>query len=762
MSGTPEINTEEITSSKEDTPNLKVGATENDAIDTTGMKRLALLQKENEYLMKKITEELTTWSKNNIKSAQYTVISIVISVIALLFGVILFIFEKSNYKQEVKNIISTSIIGTGGSVTLLGSLASLRNLFQQSGEGAKDFQKTLDSFNALFKEEGVKDNEDKIVQRKIKKIKELEDHLKDQKRIYIFLDALNKHMQHMSICRSISVSIISLLFIMLAIISIFYLIFNDDETIFDEIDIFLITFSAYCLFYSICVMICIQIIIPSVTEKMLDPDYLESFEKYCSTKDISEEDKFKRYSSTISLKDLLGFLSYRIYKEAWLVGIIDSIKYSILGIKSLQRKRKKESDLNKKKDLDLELKQKKLDHYESYKQDLQNIQNLKLELELVALNLVRKEIKLNKQRFERVNGDYQNLQLQPEDLEVEEMKLINRKLEIVITKLDQIIKPNESDSESDYHKQKLLEIANDEIKELNLKKQELDEKGKDVKKVEDAIEVIEKVKVAIENKSELEKVKDAIKILEKLDLKKLEELRVELKKNKLYLLKLELKEMESDLLKKELNLEQKQKLKLKLKQKALELVKLEIKSIQTKLDSEKYKKKEPKLRNIEKNELDLKLRQKKIKQELVEIKLELDQKRNSDNSDSKEIEELKSDSRHKKIELVKKEIEWTQTKLKLVKKKIESQLKPQWYIRILYFLKLDSKDENKELKEKQKNLISELESKTQELQYRNIKYYLNIDCINFLYFLFKNPNIKKLYIYDYIIYNDDDEINEFF
>ncbi|CAG8785578.1 18775_t:CDS:2, partial [Gigaspora rosea] len=326
--------TDEITSSKED------AAIKNDDTDIIGITREVLLHKENEYLMKKITEELTTWSDNNVKSAQYTIISIVISAIAILFGVILLIFEKSSYRQEVKNIISTSIIGTGGSVTLLGSLASLKDLFKQASEEAKDFEKTLESFKDLFKEPKKEDDDkddidNEIDKNKPKKIKELEKHLEDQKNIYIFLDGLNKNMQHMSICRSISVSIISLIFIMLAIISIFYLLFKEDETIFKKIDIFLISFSAYCLLYSICVMICIQIIIPSVTEKMLDPDYMDSFENYCSISDVSEDEKFKLYKSTVNVLDLIGFLWYRILELTpfkWIIKRISMGKIEFEGI----------------------------------------------------------------------------------------------------------------------------------------------------------------------------------------------------------------------------------------------------------------------------------------------------------------------------------------------------------------------------------------------------------------------------------------------
>ncbi|CAG8459475.1 23615_t:CDS:2 [Gigaspora margarita] len=646
MSSSETMPSEEFTSSKGDAPN---SVTENDVTGTTGIKRVALLHKENEYLMKKITEELTTWSNNNTNSAKYTVISIVISTIALLFGVILFIFEKSNYKQEIKNIISTSIIGTGGSVTLLGSLVSLKELFKRASEGAKDFENTLKSFKALF---------------------------------------------------------------------------QDDK-------------------------------------KMLDPNYLESFEKYCSTKDISEEEKFKRYNSTISLKDLLGFLSYRIYKESWLIGIIDKLnkelgtniqkelklklEQSILGIKLLQRKRKKESDLNKKKDLDLELKQKKLDrdkyrinlsHEKKVALNIFNQKELKIELDRININLIQENQKTNPNE-----EDKEELELVKEHKEHKELELKLLKKHLELEKEKQKIDSHEKIQKlKSYLNQITLDLVKKEL-ELNqkrlkkvqkkLKKLELEkvqrklkelEKELDLTKQKDAIEKLEseiskKIEVIlkeieviskeIKEKKEIKEIKEIKekKEIKEIDLKNLKEIdKLNSEKLKKLMLKLKEKKLElSDSENHKLKLEQKQKLKLDLKQKALELVRLEIKFVQDKLDSEEYKDEvEPKLINIKQSELYLELRQKKIKQELVEIKLELDQKKNSD---SKEIDELKSESRLKKIELVKKEIEWTQTKLELKKKEIELKLKSQlkiWYIRINYFLKLDPKYEDKELTKKEK------------------------------------------------------------
>ncbi|CAG8461601.1 3334_t:CDS:1, partial [Dentiscutata heterogama] len=222
-----------------------------------------LLQRENEFLMIKIKEELDAWRKNNYESSKHTVISIVISSLALIFGVFLFITEKSNFGQEFKNILSTSVIGAGGSLTLIGSLASLKNLFKKVNENAEEFKITMETFKGLYQNADTK-QESPIIEVLVG----LEEYYKDQKKIYKFLEELNSHMQDMLICRSITVTITSLIFLMLAIISIFYLFINCDDYIFVIIDILLISFSSLFLYNSICVMICIQLIIPNVTEGM--------------------------------------------------------------------------------------------------------------------------------------------------------------------------------------------------------------------------------------------------------------------------------------------------------------------------------------------------------------------------------------------------------------------------------------------------------------------------------------------------------------
>ncbi|CAG8808249.1 310_t:CDS:1, partial [Gigaspora rosea] len=54
---------------------------------TTVTNEETLLRIENEYLLKKINEELNEWIKNNYGSTKHTVISIAISSLALLIGI---------------------------------------------------------------------------------------------------------------------------------------------------------------------------------------------------------------------------------------------------------------------------------------------------------------------------------------------------------------------------------------------------------------------------------------------------------------------------------------------------------------------------------------------------------------------------------------------------------------------------------------------------------------------------------------------------
>ncbi|CAG8580725.1 16520_t:CDS:1 [Cetraspora pellucida] len=311
-----------------------------------------LLQKENEYLLGKINEELKEWKKNNYESAKATVISIIVSSLSLLFGVFLFIFEKSTFAQEFKNTISTSVIGTGGSVTLLGSLAGLKNLFKEANEQTEEFKKVLDMFKRTEDETKGESATDEYVQK-------LEEHYMDQKRIYKFLEGLNQHMRFMSICRTVIVTITSLAVLMLALVSVFYLVLSDDEFIFEIIDILLIICSSLILYYSICVMILIQFIIPFSTEEMLAET------KWTDSKDGSNDDPteetndstnkakkkkpFGAYDAEVDLRDLLKFFFHKIKSENnWLSKLIKIIEliifvlfmgcFFMLGLMSLNLK----------------------------------------------------------------------------------------------------------------------------------------------------------------------------------------------------------------------------------------------------------------------------------------------------------------------------------------------------------------------------------------------------------------------------------------
>ncbi|CAG8802438.1 25595_t:CDS:2 [Gigaspora margarita] len=271
-----------------------------------------LLQRENEYLLKKINEELNELIKNNYGSTKHTVISIAISSLALLIGIVLLIFEKSNFGQEIKNIIPTFTIGAGSSLTLFGSLTSLKNLFKQVNKDAEEFKTTLNMFKDLYKNRENKEESIEV----LVIVTEVQKCYEEQKKyMYKFLDGLNKHLKHMSICRSIT----SLIFIILAIISTFYLNCNNDEYIFEIIDILLIFFSSLTLCHSICVMICIQVIIPNMTKDMLDDDQY----KY-------------KYKPKVRLSRLIGFLYGRIQKEKGLSKLIKDFEFKRINMGNVE------------------------------------------------------------------------------------------------------------------------------------------------------------------------------------------------------------------------------------------------------------------------------------------------------------------------------------------------------------------------------------------------------------------------------------------
>ncbi|CAG8595057.1 4263_t:CDS:2 [Gigaspora rosea] len=274
-------------------------------------------------------KELGAWRTNNYESVKHTVISIVISSLALVFGIFLYITERINFGEEIKNIISTSVIGAGGSLTLYGSLASLKNLFKEVNENEEEIKSTMEIFKDLYQK-----SEPQLESKTIEVfVEELEEYYKDLKKIFLFLEGLNKHMHHMLICRSITVTITSLVVLMLAIVSIFYLIVDSQNDFFETIDILLICFSAIILYHTICVMICIQLIIPHITEHMLQKRKKKEKEKMVKMaleevlvqdekmkKEAAEEVpikdeqlKFGQYKSKVSLRKLIKVL-YKNFK----------------------------------------------------------------------------------------------------------------------------------------------------------------------------------------------------------------------------------------------------------------------------------------------------------------------------------------------------------------------------------------------------------------------------------------------------------------
>ncbi|KAF0401370.1 hypothetical protein F8M41_009479 [Gigaspora margarita] len=242
-----------------------------------------VLQRENEYLQKHIKIELDQWRKNNYNSIKHSIISIVICAISLVFGV--FLLASNSFQNQIKNIITTSFIGAGGTISLLGSLSSLRDLFKKIDEKKQyvnDFTDLLKKFQSKSEDKG---NSQGIA---VNNQDDLYEHMNNQTKILKFLKKLNRHMQYMSICRSLYVSITSLIFVTLSIISVFLLIFvPDEQSLFKTIDILLITFSAFCLLGNISDMINIQLIIPKITEKF-STENEKKYEYKIKLKDIYE------------------------------------------------------------------------------------------------------------------------------------------------------------------------------------------------------------------------------------------------------------------------------------------------------------------------------------------------------------------------------------------------------------------------------------------------------------------------------------------
>ncbi|CAB4412325.1 unnamed protein product [Rhizophagus irregularis] len=169
-------------------------------------------------------------------------------------GVVLFI-----KKSDIEGIVSTAVIGSGSTVTLVGSLASLKTLFKDNKEGITQ------TVNTLAGIPNETDTNGKIVTKFHFDLAELRKELNPLR----FMENLNRHMQYMLICRTILVSLVSLVSIILTVVAISVVASNrnkkiKDDDIFSNMIITLISFSVFCLWCTICVRICLQIIIPKV------------------------------------------------------------------------------------------------------------------------------------------------------------------------------------------------------------------------------------------------------------------------------------------------------------------------------------------------------------------------------------------------------------------------------------------------------------------------------------------------------------------
>ncbi|CAB4411854.1 unnamed protein product [Rhizophagus irregularis] len=213
-----------------------------------------LAEREKEYYFNNLKEEFKKWKDYNYKSNRNSIIAMAICLFSIALGVVLFI-----KKSDIEGIVSTAVIGSGSTVTLVGSLASLKTLFKDNKEGITQ------TVNTLAGIPNETDTNGKIVTKFHFDLAELRKELNPLR----FMENLNRHMQYMLICRTILVSLVSLVSIILTVVAISVVASNrnkkiKDDDIFSNMIITLISFSVFCLWCTICVRICLQIIIPKV------------------------------------------------------------------------------------------------------------------------------------------------------------------------------------------------------------------------------------------------------------------------------------------------------------------------------------------------------------------------------------------------------------------------------------------------------------------------------------------------------------------
>ncbi|CAG8726720.1 10260_t:CDS:2 [Dentiscutata erythropus] len=178
---------------KKDQPKAEEGKKDQPKAEEEKKDEENILLRENEFLRNKICEDFKKWKKLNYNATKQSIISTVTCIFFCAIGVFLYITENNQLGIKIKNIVSTSVIGTGGTLTLFGSLASLKALFKEISDHKKDFDSLVNYFRRS-------PDDDKIEISSFAKGVDLEVHAKQQKLISRFLIKINRHMQYMLLC----------------------------------------------------------------------------------------------------------------------------------------------------------------------------------------------------------------------------------------------------------------------------------------------------------------------------------------------------------------------------------------------------------------------------------------------------------------------------------------------------------------------------------------------------------------------------------
>ncbi|CAG8478058.1 20298_t:CDS:1 [Cetraspora pellucida] len=80
----------------------------------------------------------TAWESIKSSSKMHAVVSIIICLLSLAFGITLLVSHQYGFESKLNDIISTSVFGTGSIMTFFGSLMSLRNLFRMDSLNIMD------------------------------------------------------------------------------------------------------------------------------------------------------------------------------------------------------------------------------------------------------------------------------------------------------------------------------------------------------------------------------------------------------------------------------------------------------------------------------------------------------------------------------------------------------------------------------------------------------------------------------------------------